>query len=99
MYIGDDDPEDHSLCVVEHKAIKGLYQGLGPAMLLQITWKLEFFEKVPQDVVILLITLWFICSQELLWESALLAHTTRRHSLGLVLESLLVKSKVSAIVI
>eukprot|EP00731_Ephydatia_muelleri_P003497 Em0001g3497a len=49
MYIGDDDPEDQSLCVVEHKAIKSLCQGLVQQCCCRSrpSWELESFMKLP----------------------------------------------------
>ncbi|KAL5506698.1 hypothetical protein EMCRGX_G008422 [Ephydatia muelleri] len=45
-----DDPEDQSLCVVEHKAIKSLCQGLVQQCCYtsRPSWELESFMKVPQ---------------------------------------------------
>ena len=52
MYIRDDDPKDQSLCVVEHKAIKSLCQGLVQQCCYtsRPSWELESFMKVPQNV-------------------------------------------------
>ncbi|KAL5515160.1 hypothetical protein EMCRGX_G000288 [Ephydatia muelleri] len=47
MYIRDDDPKDQSLCVVEHKAIKSLCQGLVQQCCYtsRPSWELESFMK------------------------------------------------------
>eukprot|EP00731_Ephydatia_muelleri_P025379 Em0017g462a len=53
MYIGDD-PKDQSLCVVEHKAIKSLCQGLVQQCCYtsRPSWELESFMKAPQNLLV-----------------------------------------------